>query len=139
MAETQPKLSGKMVLVGKAAMVPVSFDAQEKRRPDDQVNAQYDPAHPNAGRGGRGQFGGGRGGRGNRDPNRLTPVEVAEQIDAMLIAGGAVVRLNDAARGEGIIVAQQHRRTIRRRRSRRSSCATTITAASSGCWPTAKT
>jgi hypothetical protein len=109
-AETQPKLAGKMVLVGKAAVVPVSFDAQEKRRPDDQVNAQYDPAHPNAGRGGRGQFGGGgRGGRGNRDPDRLTPVEVAERIDAMLLAGGAVVRLNDAARGGGIIVAQQHR------------------------------
>ena len=27
----------------------------------------------------------------------------------MLLAGGAVVRLNDAARGDGIIVAQQHR------------------------------
>ena len=27
----------------------------------------------------------------------------------MLLSGGAVVRLNDAARGDGIIVAQQHR------------------------------
>ncbi len=27
----------------------------------------------------------------------------------MLIEGGAIVRVNDAARGEGIIVAQQHR------------------------------
>ncbi len=30
-------------------------------------------------------------------------------MDAMLLAGGALVRINDAARGEGIIVAQQHR------------------------------
>ena len=27
----------------------------------------------------------------------------------MLLTGGALVRINDAARGEGIIVAQQHR------------------------------
>jgi carboxypeptidase Q len=110
-AETQGKLSGKIVLVGKAAVVPVSFNEQQKRRPDDMVNAQYDPSNPDAGRGGRG-FGGGAGGRGGRgtpDPNRLTPVQVAERIDDMLIAGGAIVRLNDSARGGGIIVAQQHR------------------------------
>jgi Zn-dependent M28 family amino/carboxypeptidase len=34
---------------------------------------------------------------------------VQEHIDAMLVSGGAAVRLNDAARGDGIIVAQQHR------------------------------
>ena len=34
---------------------------------------------------------------------------MAEQIDAMLVAGGAAVRLNDAARGDGVIVAQQNR------------------------------
>jgi Zn-dependent M28 family amino/carboxypeptidase len=34
---------------------------------------------------------------------------VAEQADAMLIAGGALLRINDAARGEGVIVAQAHR------------------------------
>jgi Zn-dependent M28 family amino/carboxypeptidase len=32
--------------------------------------------------------------------------EMAKQIDQMLIEGGAVMRLNDAARGNGIIVAQ---------------------------------
>jgi Zn-dependent M28 family amino/carboxypeptidase len=34
---------------------------------------------------------------------------VGEQVDEMLLSGGAVLRINDAARGEGIIVAQQHR------------------------------
>ena len=66
---------------------------------------QYDPTNPNAGRGGFG-FGGGR---GTPDPNRLTAAQVAEEIDAMLVSGGAVLRVNDAARGEGVIVAQQNR------------------------------
>ncbi len=106
---TQPTVKGKIVLVGKAAVIPVNFDPPAKRRDDDQVKQQYDPNNPNAGRG-RGGFGGG-GGRGaaTPDPDRMTPAQVAEAIDAMLLSGGAVVRLNDAARGDGIIVAQQHR------------------------------
>jgi hypothetical protein len=102
----QGKVKGKVVLVGKAAVIPVNFDLPAKRRDDEQVKAQYDPNNPNAGRG-RGGFGGR--GTAPSDPDRLTPVQVAEQIDAMLISGGAVVRLNDAARGDGVIVAQQHR------------------------------
>jgi hypothetical protein len=92
---------GKMVLMGKAAVIPVDFNEPQKRTPDDRVKAQYDPNNPNGGRGG---FGGG--GRGPTDPNRLDAREMAKQIDDMLLQGGAVVRLNDAARGNGIIVAQ---------------------------------
>ena len=105
----QSKVKGKVVLMGKAAVIPVNFELPAKRRDDEQVKAQYDPNNPNAGRG-RGGFGGG-GGRGSAtpDPNRLTPAQVAEQIDAMLVAGSAAVRLNDAARGDGVIVAQQNR------------------------------
>jgi carboxypeptidase Q len=105
----QQKVKGKVVLMGKAAVIPVNFDLPAKRRDDEQVKAQYDPGNPNAGRG-RGGFGGGiaRGGA-TPDPNRLTPAQVTEQIDAMLVAGGAAVRLNDAARGDGVIVAQQNR------------------------------
>ena len=109
-AATKSKVKGKIVLVGKAAVIPVEFNPPAKRRPDEQVKAQYDPNNPNAGRGGfGGRGGGGRGGRGEADPNRLTAVQVGEQVDAMLLEGGALMRLNDAARGEGIIVAQQHR------------------------------
>jgi hypothetical protein len=106
----QSKVKGKVVLMGQAAVIPVNFDLPAKRRDDEQVKAQYDPNNPNAGRGRGGvPFGSGAGRGGPTDPNRLTPVQVGEQLDAMLIAGGAVVRLNDAARGDGIIVAQQHR------------------------------
>jgi hypothetical protein len=103
----QSKVKGKAVLIGKAAVIPVNFDLPAKRRDDEQVKTQYDPNNPNAGRG-RGGFGvGGRGGA--TDPNRLTAAQVTEHIDSMLLAGGAAVRLNDAARGDGVIVAQQHR------------------------------
>jgi hypothetical protein len=104
-AATKDKVRGKIVLVGKAAVIPVNFDPPAKRRSDEQVKAQYDGT--GGGRGGRG--GGGGRGRGQTDPNRLTPVQSAEQIDAMLLANGALLRINDAARGEGIIVAQAHR------------------------------
>jgi hypothetical protein len=99
------KVRGKIVLVGKAAVIPVNFDPPAKRRDEAQTAQQYDPNNPNAGRG----FG--RAGRGAReeDPDRLTTVQVGEQVDEMLLSGGAVLRINDAARGEGIIVAQQHR------------------------------
>jgi hypothetical protein len=103
-AATKDKVRGKIVLVGKAAVIPVNFDPPAKRRSDEQVKAQYDGSG-GGGRGGRG----GRGGAGTPDPNRLTAIQVGEQIDAMLLAGGAVLRVNDAARGEGIIVAQAHR------------------------------
>jgi hypothetical protein len=100
----QSKVSGKVVLLGKAAVIPVNFSPPAKRRDDEMVKAQFAPNNTGGGRGGFG----GRGGN-TPDPDRLTPVQVAEQIDAMLIAGGAVVRLNDAARGDGVIVAQQNR------------------------------
>ena len=90
-------------------MVPVNLEPAPKRQPDDRVKAMYDPANPNAGRFGRGPGGPGGPNATPPDPNRLTPVQAAEQIDAMLIEGGALLRINDAARGEGVIVALQHR------------------------------
>ncbi len=105
LAEYKDKVRGKVVLVGKAAVIPVNFDPPAKRRADEDVKAQYEGG--GRGRGGRGGYGGG--GRGPADPNRLTAIQVGEKIDQMLLDGGAIVRVNDAARGEGIIVAQQHR------------------------------
>jgi hypothetical protein len=103
-AETQSKVKGKIVLIGKAAVIPVSFNPLATRRPDDQVKAQFDPIHPS---------GGGGYGRGGTppptDPTRYSLNEANAKVDAMLVAGGAAVRVNDAARADGIIVAQQHR------------------------------
>jgi hypothetical protein len=105
-AANKGKVRDKIVLIGKAAVVPVNLNPPAKRRDEAQTAQQYDPNNPNAGRG----FGrGGAGGRGETDPNRLTTNQVGEQIDEMLLSGGALVRINDAARGEGIIVAQQNR------------------------------
>lgn len=104
-AANKDKVRGKLVLVGQAAVIPVDFTPPQKRRPDDQVKAQYDPSNPNGGRG-FGFPGPGRG--GPADPNRLTLAQVSDQVDAMLLEGGALVRINDAARGEGIVVAQQN-------------------------------
>ena len=99
-----PRVRGKIVMLAKAAVIPVDFAEPRKRTPDDRVKAQYDPAN---GGGGRGGFGGG--GRGTPDPTRMDAIEMDKQIDAMLLANGAVVRMNDAARGQGIIVAQSSR------------------------------
>jgi hypothetical protein len=108
-AANKDKVKGKLVMVGKAAVIPVNFDPPAKRQNDETVKAQYDPNNPNGGRGRGGRGGAGAGRGGEPDPNRLTAAQVGDQIDAMLVASGALIRINDAARGEGIIVAQQHR------------------------------
>lgn len=103
-ADNQAKVRGKIVLIGKAAVIPVDFNPPAKRRPDDAVKAQYDPSRPaNAGRG-RGGFQ-----VPPTEPDRYSPNEANAKVDAMLVAGGAAVRMNDAARANGVIVAQQHR------------------------------
>jgi hypothetical protein len=104
MEANKAKVKGKLVLVGKAAVIPVSFAPPQLRRDDAQVKQSYDPNNPNAGRGGRGA-----GGRGTPDPNRPTAAQVAEQVDAFLVANGALVRLNDAALDHGLIRAFNNR------------------------------
>jgi hypothetical protein len=104
-AANRDKVRGKIVLIGKAAVVPVNFNTPAKRRDEAVTAQQFDPNNPNAGRG----FGRGRRGAREEDPNRLTTAQASERIDEMLLSGGALMRINDAARGEGIIVAQQNR------------------------------
>lgn len=98
-AANKSKVRGKIVMVGKAAVIPVDFNPPAKRRPDDEVKAQYEG-------GGRG----GRGGRGNAppaDPKYLSNNKIEAMVDEMLVSGGAAGKINDAARGEGLIFAQQ--------------------------------
>jgi carboxypeptidase Q len=101
------KIRGKIVMIGKAAVVPVNFNPPALRRPDDQIKAQYDPNNPNAGRGGFGGGGGARG--GNPDPNRMSANQVGEAVDAWLLANGALVRLGDSPMEHGTIRVAQHR------------------------------
>jgi hypothetical protein len=107
MEANKDKVKGKMVLVGKAAVIPVNFSPTPLRRDDAQVKESYDPNSTNGGRGGRGGRGGA--GRGTPDPNRPTAAQVAEQVDAFLVANGALLRLNDAAMDHGLIRAFNNR------------------------------
>src|SRR5262245_45644050 len=95
------KVKGKIVLVGKSIVVPVNFNPPAKRRDDAQVRAQYDPMNPNAGQGGRG------GGRGAPQAQpAMSAVAVTLQVNAFLLANGAKLRINDAGREHGQIIAQ---------------------------------
>ncbi len=98
------KVKGRIVLVGKSVFVPVTFEPPAKRRPDDQVRAQYDPNNPNAG-----QFGRGGGGRGDQPPPPMTARQIDEQVNAFLVASGAKLRVNDAGREHGQIIAFNNR------------------------------
>ena len=96
------KVKSRIVLVGKHTIVPVNINPPAKRRSDEELRAQYDPDNPNGG-------GRGRGGRGNEPPPPMTARQIDEQVDAFLVANGAKVRINDAAREHGQIIAFNNR------------------------------
>src|SRR4051812_9430310 len=102
LAGQKASVAGKIVLVGKAAVVPVVMNPAAKRRDDDQLRRQYDPTNPEAGNFGRG------GAQGPPPP--MTAAEVNRQIDEFLVANGAKVRVDDAAREHGQII-EHHNRT----------------------------
>ncbi|HMD37201.1 MAG TPA: hypothetical protein VKH42_19635, partial [Vicinamibacterales bacterium] len=95
-------VKGKIVLVGKPTLVAVNFNPPAKRRDDAQVKQQYDPNSPDGGRGGRG-------GRGDQPAPPMTARQIDEQVDAFLVANGARVRINDAGREHGQIIAFNNR------------------------------
>jgi carboxypeptidase Q len=104
--ETQPKVKGHIVLIGKQTLVPVGVPKPPLRRSDDDLRKQYDPNNPTPQRG-RGNFPGGP--AAPPRPGQLTANAVTERIDAMLVAGGALVRVNDAGREHGQIRAFNNR------------------------------
>ena len=95
------KVKGRIVLVGKHTAVPVNINPPAKRRSDEEVRAQYDPDNPSGGRG--------RGGRGDQPAPPMTARQIDEVVDAFLVANGARVRVNDAAREHGQIIAFNNR------------------------------
>ena len=96
------QVSGAIVLVGASRFVPVNLNPPAKRRNDEDLKTQYDPNNPNAGRGGFG-----RGGRGQLPPKpgALTNSQMNQRIDEFLLQNGALVRVNDAGREHGQIIA----------------------------------
>jgi carboxypeptidase Q len=96
------QVAGKIVLIGRPAKVDVNINPPAKRRSDEQVKTQFDPNNPNAG-----QFGGGRGNQSAPPP--MSANEVARRIDEFLVANGARMRVNDAGREHGQIIAFNNR------------------------------
>ena len=88
------RVNGRIVLVGKAAVVPVNLNPPPKRQSDEQAQQRYGPnarpfafptpsptptPAPNA-------------------PRPLSNRQIGEQVDAFLKQNGALVRVNDAGR-----------------------------------------
>jgi hypothetical protein len=98
------QVKGRIVLVGKHTVVPVTFTPPALRRDDEQVRAQYAPDNPNPQPQGPPQQA-----DQEQPPGRLSANQINERIDQMLVAGGAVMRVNDAGRDHGQIRAFQNR------------------------------
>jgi carboxypeptidase Q len=99
------KVKGKIVLVGKAEVVPVVLEPAARRMDDKLAAERFDPKNPNAG-----QFGPRNAAQQTPDPpGTLKPAEINTQIDEFLLANGAVMRANDARMGNGRIRAFQNR------------------------------
>jgi carboxypeptidase Q len=95
-------VKGKIVLVGTPTVVPVSFNGVNKRLDPSEARARFDANNPTpsplAGRTAP-----------TTPAGRLSASQIAEQLDAFLVANGAIGRLNDAGREHGQIRAFNNR------------------------------
>jgi carboxypeptidase Q len=93
------KVHGAIVLVGKHVEVKENFTPAPLRRPDEEWKSRFDAKNP-------------------RPFNFPTPPalpkgqlsrgEVSRVVDQFLVDNGALVRVNDAGREHGVIIAQQN-------------------------------
>ncbi|HLJ26089.1 MAG TPA: M20/M25/M40 family metallo-hydrolase [Candidatus Angelobacter sp.] len=105
LASIKDQVKGKIVMVGKAEVVPVVIDVPARRMDDKAASERFDPNNPNAG-----QFGPQRNARQQDDPpGTLTAQQINQQIDEFLLANHALMRVNDARMGNGRIRAFQNR------------------------------
>ena len=93
------KVRGAIVFVGKHGEVAEDMIPAPMRRPEDEWKSRFDAKNP----------------RPFRFPEQpklpegqLTRAEVSRQVDQFLVDNGALVRVNDAGRAHGVIVAQQN-------------------------------
>ncbi len=95
------QVKGKMVLVGKPAVIPVNINPQPKRLNDEDLKKRLDPNTPQQPQPNfqLPQF----------PPTLLTFQQVAEQLDQFLLDNKAAVRINDAGREHGQIRAFSNR------------------------------
>src|SRR4051812_42619889 len=96
------QIKGKIVLVGRQAVVPVNITPPPKRLVDDDLRARFDPdARPTPSPT--------PSPAPTPKPGQLTGGQVNEQIDKFLLEMGALVRVNDAGREHGQIRAFNNR------------------------------
>ncbi len=93
------RVRGAIVLVGKHIEVKEDMNPAPMRRPEDEWKSRFDAKNP----------------RPFRFPEppklpegQLTRQEVSRQVDQFLVDNGALVRINDAGRAHGVIIAQQN-------------------------------
>ena len=93
------KVRGAIVFVGKHIEVAEDMHPAPMRRPEEEWTSRFDPKNP----------------RPFRFPEQpklpegqLTRAEVSRQVDQFLVDNGALVRVNDAGRTHGVIIAQQN-------------------------------
>ena len=107
LVSVKDQVNGQIVLVGKAAIVPVTLETQPGRIADDVMKKRFDPANTTPG----GGFGNGRGtGSGQAaKPDALTAAQIREQMDKFLVDNNVLLRINDAAMDHGMVRAFNNR------------------------------
>lgn len=96
------QVKGKMVLMGKPAVIPVNINPQPKRLNDEDLKKRFDPNAPLPQQPQFPQF-------PAPQPGQLTFQQVAEQLDQFLLENKVAVRINDAGREHGQIRAFNNR------------------------------
>jgi carboxypeptidase Q len=93
------KVHGAIVFVGKHVEVPEDMHPAAMRRSEDEWKSRFDPKNPRPVRFPE---------QAKLPEGQLTRAEVSRQVDQFLVDNGALVRVNDAGRAHGIIIAQQN-------------------------------
>ncbi len=95
------QIKGRMILIGKPAIIPVNFEPPNKRLDDETLRKRLDPNAPQT-------FPTPRPTPAPRE-GQLNGQQINEQLDKFLVDNGAAVRINDAGREHGQIRAFNNR------------------------------
>lgn len=95
------QVKGKMILIGKPAVIPVNINPPAKRLNDEELKKRFDPNTPQQ------PFNFPQ--QPAPRPGVLSGQQIAEQLDQFLLDNKAAVRINDAGREHGQIRAFNNR------------------------------
>jgi hypothetical protein len=109
LAGWKDRVAGRMVLVGAHQKVSVTFSAPARRREENDLRNLFDPNNPAAVAMPPAPAPPRPAAQAPPARTVLTGNQINEQVDAFLIASGAVVRINDAGRDHGQIRAFNNR------------------------------